>query len=195
GTVLLKASWAVTVKLKAVPPVADAGADTAKWVAVPAVTLIEFDVPVIEDVTVSVAAMVCVPAVFSVAENVPTPLGRRGVGWGEGGGAVGAGRVLLKASGAVTEKLKAVPPVADAGADTAKWVAVPAVTLIEFDVPVIEDVTVSVAAMVCVPAVFSVAENVPTPLVKVAFAGNVAAPSLLVTGHARLSPVASLFDD
>jgi hypothetical protein len=30
------------------------------------------------------------------------------------------------------------------------------------------------------PAVLSVAENVPTPLVSVEFAGNAAAPSLLV---------------
>jgi len=34
--------------------------------------------------------------------------------------------------------------------------------------PVIEDVTVSVAVMVWLPAVLSVAENVATPLVKVA---------------------------
>ena len=47
-------------------------------------------------------------------------------------------------------------------------------------VPVIDGVTVSVAVSVCVPAVRSVALNVPTPLVSVAFAGSVAAPSLLV---------------
>ena len=86
----------------------------------------------------------------------------------------------MAASRAVTVKLNALPAVADAGADTAKCVAVPAVTLIEFDVPVIEAVTVSVAVMVCAPAVFSVAENVPVPLVRVVFAGNTAAPSLLV---------------
>ena len=76
--------------------------------------------------------------------------------------------------------MKAVPAVADAGAETEKWVAAAALTLIVFDVPVIEDDTVSVPVMVWLPAVFSVAENVPTPLVKVAFAGNTAAPSLLV---------------
>jgi hypothetical protein len=73
-----------------------------------------------------------------------------------------------------------VPAVATAGAETVKCVAAAADTIIEFDVPVIDGVPVSVAVMVCEPAVFSVAENVPTPQVNVASAGNTAAPSLLV---------------
>jgi hypothetical protein len=81
----------------------------------------------------------------------------------------------------VTVKLNALPAVADAGAETAKCVAAPAATtVIVFDVPVIEAFPVSVAVMACGPAVFSVAENVPVPLVNVEFAGNTAAPSLLV---------------
>jgi hypothetical protein len=54
------------------------------------------------------------------------------------------------------------------------------VTVIAFDVPVIAGVAVSEAVMVREPGVFSVAENVPTPLVNVEFAGKTAAPSLLV---------------
>jgi hypothetical protein len=86
----------------------------------------------------------------------------------------------LAASRAVTVTLKGEPAVAEAGADTEKCVAAPAVTLIALDVPVFEAVTVSVAVMVCTPMVLSVAENVPTPLVSVEFAGNPAAPSVLV---------------
>jgi len=48
------------------------------------------------------------------------------------------------------------------------------------DVPVIVEVTVSVAVTVCVPAVSSVTEKVPTPLVRVASAGNCAEVSELV---------------
>ena len=76
--------------------------------------------------------------------------------------------------------MKAVPDVAEAGAETVKCVAAADETAICFEVPVIEELTVSVAVMVRLPAVFSVAENVPVPLVKVESAGNVAAPSLLV---------------
>jgi hypothetical protein len=47
-------------------------------------------------------------------------------------------------------------------------------------VPVIEAVTVSVAVIVLLPDVFSVALNVPMPLVSVALAGSTAAPSVLV---------------
>lgn len=54
------------------------------------------------------------------------------------------------------------------------------VTVTVPDVPVIDAVTVSVAVIVCAPAVFNVTENMPTPLVSVEFAGNTAAPSLLV---------------
>ena len=83
-------------------------------------------------------------------------------------------------SSAVTVKLKAVPAVAEAGAETAKCVAVAALTAMVLEVPVIDAVTVSVAVRVWFPAVFKVAEKVPVPLVKVALAGSVAAPSVLV---------------
>jgi hypothetical protein len=55
---LFDASKAVTVTLNAAPDVAVPGAETAKWEAAPADTVVEFDVPVIEAVTVSVAVMV-----------------------------------------------------------------------------------------------------------------------------------------
>ena len=53
-------------------------------------------------------------------------------------------------------------------------------TVMVAEVPVIVFVTVSVAVMVSLAAVFSVAENVPTPLVNVELAGSVAVPSVLV---------------
>src|SRR5438034_1285222 len=56
--VLLIWSWAVTVKLKALPAVAVAGALTVKWVAVAALTLMALLVPVMLLVTVSVAVSV-----------------------------------------------------------------------------------------------------------------------------------------
>ena len=66
-------------------------------------------------------------------------------------------------------------------AETKKCVAAPAPAIVIVpDVPVIEPVTVSVAVMVCAPFVFSVAENVPVPLVSAEFAGRTAWPSLLV---------------
>ena len=87
---------------------------------------------------------------------------------------------MFAASRAVTVTLIAVPDVAVAGAVTAKWVAALADTVVEFEVPVIEAVTVSVAVMVCRPPVFSVAENVPVPLLNVVSAGSAAAVSVLV---------------
>jgi hypothetical protein len=48
------------------------------------------------------------------------------------------------------------------------------------EVPVIEDAAVSVAVIVWLPAVFKAAENVPVPLVSVAFEGSAADPSVLV---------------
>ena len=69
-----------------------------------------------------------------------------------------------------------------------------AVTEMLPDVPVIEEFTVSVAVMVWFPAVFSVAENVPTPLVNVELAGNVAEPSLLVKCTVPEYPVAVLLN-
>ena len=89
--------------------------------------------------------------------------------------------VLPKASLAVTVTLIAVPAVAVLGALTEIWVAAAGLTVIEFVDPVMELVTVSVTVIVCTPAVFNVTENVPTPLVRVAFAGKVAKPSVLVT--------------
>jgi hypothetical protein len=59
-------------------------------------------------------------------------------------------------------------------------VAAAALTAIVLDVPAIDAVTISVAVTVWLPAVFKVAENVPAPLVNTEFAGNTAAPSLLV---------------
>ena len=85
--------------------------------------------------------------------------------------------MLLNWSSAVTVKLKAVPAVADAGADTAKCVAAAALTAIAFDVPVIDGVTVSVAVIVWFPGVFNVAENVPVPFVTVESAGSTATAS------------------
>jgi hypothetical protein len=80
----------------------------------------------------------------------------------------------------VTVALNAVPLAAVAGATTVKCVAAAALTVIVGDVPVIDGVTVSVAVTVRAPEVLSIAENVPTPFVSVAFAGSVACPSLLV---------------
>src|SRR6267143_6058420 len=88
--------------------------------------------------------------------------------------------MLLFTSNAVTVKLNADPAVADAGAETAKCVADSTVTAIVLEVPAIDGVTVSVAVRVWFPAVFKVAENVPTPFVKIEFAGKTAPPSLLV---------------
>ena len=51
-------SWAVTVKLKAVPAVALAGALTLKWVAAAALTATALLDPVMELVVVSVAVTV-----------------------------------------------------------------------------------------------------------------------------------------
>ena len=49
----------------------------------------------------------------------------------------------------------------------AKWVGAPAVTLIGPLTPVIEPLPVSVAVRVWLPEVFSVARNMPTPLLRV----------------------------
>ena len=68
------ASIAVTVKLNALPAVAEAGAETVKCVATAAPTVIVPEVPVIEPVTVSVAVSVRPPVTLSVAVNVPDPL-------------------------------------------------------------------------------------------------------------------------
>jgi hypothetical protein len=88
--------------------------------------------------------------------------------------------VLLNWSCAVTVKLNAVPAVAVAGADTAKWVAVGTGTLMVLLVPVIDALKVSVAVIVWDPAVFNVAENVAVPFVNFESVGNTAAPSVAV---------------
>jgi hypothetical protein len=88
--------------------------------------------------------------------------------------------VWLLASRAVTVKLTAVPAVADEGAETVKCVADGLATVMVLEVPVIEEVPVSVAVIVWLPPVFKVAENVPVPLVSVAFEGSAADPSVLV---------------
>jgi len=67
-----------------------------------------------------------------------------------------------------------------AGAATRRWVAAAGFTAIALLVPVIEALTESVAVIVRLPEVLSVALNVPTPLVSVELAGNVAAGSELV---------------
>ena len=66
------------------------------------------------------------------------------------------------------------------GALTTKCVAAAAATFTAPLLPAIEPLAVSVAVTVWLPAVFSVALNVPTPLVSVALAGRAAAASLLL---------------
>ena len=79
-----------------------------------------------------------------------------------------------------TVMLKATPATAPAGATTLRCVAAVALTGIAADVPIIELLTVSVAVRVWLPEVLRVTWNVPVPFVRVAFAGSVAAVSLLV---------------
>jgi len=134
---LPKLSFAVTVKLNAVPAVADAGAVTTNAVADPAETVIFPEMPAIEPFTVSVPVMVETPAVFNVALNVPVPFVNA-----ELGGSTACASVLLnftvsanpvatlpKLSFAVTVKLNAVPAVADAGALMVRLAAGPAFTV------------------------------------------------------------------
>jgi hypothetical protein len=192
--VLLKASRAVTVTLKATPAVAEAGAETVKCVAGAWPTLIAPEVPVIPP---SVAVIVREPEVRSVALKDPVPLVSK-----LSAGSVAAPSVLvkcalpaypvamlLKASKAVTVTLKATPAVAEAGAETVKWVAAAGETLIAPEVPVMEP---SAAVIVCEAAVRRVALNVPVPLVRVVSVGRVAAPSVLVKCTVPAYPVAVL---
>src|SRR6516162_7271377 len=74
----------------------------------------------------------------------------------------------------------ATPAVAVAGATTVKWLAAAGLTVMALLLPVIELLAVSVAVTVWLPAVFRVALKLPTPLVRVALAGRLAWPSLLV---------------
>ena len=70
-----KASWAVTVKLKALPAVAPAGVLSTRRLAAAALTVTGLLVPRMALVAVSVAvSVVWLPAVLSVALKVPTPL-------------------------------------------------------------------------------------------------------------------------
>ena len=87
--------------------------------------------------------------------------------------------VLPLVSCAFTVKLTAVPEVADVGAENANLVAAPGLSEMGPEVPEIA-VLVSVAVMVWLPEVLKVVENVPMPLVRVEFAGSVAAESVLV---------------
>ena len=118
-----------------------------------------------EAVTVSVAVSVWLPVVFKVAENVPAPLVKVAFA-----GSTACPSLLVKcavplyvvaglptASSAVTVKVKGVPAVAEAGAETVKCAAEPAVTVIAGEMPVMEAVTVSVAVSVWLPVVFRVA--------------------------------------
>ena len=78
----------------------------------------------------------------------------------------------------MTVKLKAVPAVAAAGAETTKWLAALEVTL-TLAAPVIAGHRIGGGDRL-EPDVFSVTEKVPAPLVKVLLAGSTAGPSLLV---------------
>jgi hypothetical protein len=159
---------------------------TEKCVAGASVTAIALLVPVMLEVIVSVAVMVRLPAVLSVALNVPAPLVSVA-----SAGRLAAPSLLVKwtvpaypvavfpaASSAVTVTLNGNPVSDEDGAVTVKWVAAPGATAIAPLVPVMLDVTVSVAVIVLLPAVLSVAEKVPTPLVRVASDGSTAAPSV-----------------
>src|SRR5438105_4904851 len=88
-------------------------------------------VPVIDAATVSVAVMVWLPAVSRVADKVPTPLVRVELAGRTAAPSVDVKwtapaypvAVALVAVRAVTVKPKALPAVADGGAETEKWVA------------------------------------------------------------------------
>src|SRR5580692_7631261 len=90
--------------------------------------------------------------------------------------------------------LVAAPTVALPGNDTWKCVAAPDPTVIELVVPVMEAVTVSVAVIVWPPGVFSVTWKTPDPFVKVVFAGNTAAPSVLVKCTVPVYPGTTLLN-
>ena len=79
---------------------------------------------------------------------------------------------MLNGSNAVTVKLKVDPAVADAGGETERWFAAPALTATVLLVPVIDTVTLSVPEIVLFPAVRIVALKVPTPLVSVELEGS-----------------------
>ena len=87
--------------------------------------------------------------------------------------------VLLYGSSAVTVKVKALPAVALGGGNH-EVRGRRRGHVYRAAGPAIEPLTVSVAVSVWLPAVFSVALNVPPPLVNVALAGRIAAASLLL---------------
>ena len=70
---MFEASSAVTVKLKAVPAVALAGAVTEKCVGGAALTLMEPEVPAVKTPAASATVRVWLPLVLKVTENVPLP--------------------------------------------------------------------------------------------------------------------------
>ena len=129
----------------------------------------------------SVAVIVWLPAVFSVALKVPTPLvsvllrrqTRRAVAAGEvHRAAVAGGGVVELVLRRHREVEAPSPPWRCRGQLTAKCVAAAALTVMALAAGDAA-VAVSVAVIVWLPAVFSVALNVPTPLVSVLLAGSV----------------------
>ena len=101
---------------------------------------------------------------------------------------------MLNGSSAVTVMLNELPAVVLAGALTLKCDAAAALMVTVLLVPVIDEVTVSVPVIVRGPTVFSVAENVPTPLASVVFAGRTACPSFDVKCTVPAYPVAVLLN-
>ena len=99
-----------------------------------------------------------------------------------------------KLSSAVSAGENAVFTVAVGGTFQTKLLAAAALTATRPLVPLMELVTVSVAVMVRLPAVFSVAENVPAPLVSVLSAGSTACASPLVKCTIPVYPVAVLLN-
>ena len=98
--------------------------------------------------------------------------------------------MLPDKSAAVTVKLKAVPEVAVAGAETANRVVGPGVTRMEV-LPVMEEVVVSVAVTVCMPAVLNPIAGCAIPSIKVTALGKKSAPgSELLSTAVPLYPVA-----
>ena len=95
-------------------------------------------------------------------------------------GAVFSGVFAYRPTRNVNVMVKGVPAVVLDGALSVKCVAVAALTVKLFEVPVMLDVFVSVAVMVSLPVASSVAENVPTPLVRVMLPGSVKEPSVVL---------------
>ena len=73
-TVLLKLSWAVTVKVTKCPAAADDAAETLKCVAGAGATVSAGDAPVMLVKVMSLTLKVWLPVVISVAVNTPEPV-------------------------------------------------------------------------------------------------------------------------